>query len=259
MSKRLLCTACGSESSSILAHYENGEGCPFCGAELRLPSPFQELMQHHFDECKVANWDPDEANSFPEEIAHLVEELGEVVKAWRIYRDFEIHYRPEDGRPEGVPVELSDILIGIFYNAILHAMPLEEALALKGEFNRRRDYVGEGRQLHHPTIPEVVVVEAKAIRDGVAEEATAEVVDGKIVVTMPVTVRHDMSPLYLEIPSDPEGLDGPRRGAYTAPNDWDDGRLVVTDSAWLPPKDRRGAFTEPRPPVGFVHPPWEER
>jgi NTP pyrophosphatase (non-canonical NTP hydrolase) len=112
-------------------------------------SDLLDLQRCHFDECRVARWDPDRKNSFAEEIAHLHEEVSEAFKAWRIFRDFAIHYEPGTMKPIGVPIELADVLIGIFYNAELHGIDLEAALRIKGAFNRRRDYVAEGRQLHH--------------------------------------------------------------------------------------------------------------
>lgn len=107
------------------------------------------LQKRHYKECRLANWDPGLNNTLPEELAHLHEEVSEAFKAWRIYRDFDIHEGP-DGRPQGVPIELADVLIGIFYNAELHGIDLEAALAAKGAFNRTRDYTAEGRQLHEP-------------------------------------------------------------------------------------------------------------
>ncbi len=110
-------------------------------------SEFLDLQRKHFEECREARWDPSIQNSFAEEITHLHEEVTEAFKAWRIYRDFEIH-KGENGKPEGVPIELADVLIGIFYNAELHGIDLLGALEVKGAFNRQRDYTAEGRQLH---------------------------------------------------------------------------------------------------------------
>lgn len=114
-----------------------------------MSEAFRTIQRRHFEECHFAHWDPQRQNSFAEELAHLHEEVSEAFKAWRIYRDFEIHV--VDGRPHGVPVELADILIGIFYNAEIHGIDLEGALRVKGAFNRQRDYTAEGRQLHGPT------------------------------------------------------------------------------------------------------------
>lgn len=108
-----------------------------------------DLQKRHFTECRIAKWDPDLKNTFAEELGHLHEEISETFKAWRVHRDFAIRF-DADGRPQGVPIELADVLIGIFYNAELHGIDLEQALSVKGAYNLTRDYTAEGRQLHEP-------------------------------------------------------------------------------------------------------------
>lgn len=106
----------------------------------------ESLQQRCFAECATANWDPDKQNTFAEEIAHLHEELSEAFRAWRRYKDCRVVV--VDGKPEGVPIELADVLIGLFYNAELHGFDLLAAVEQKHQFNLRRNYVKEGRQLH---------------------------------------------------------------------------------------------------------------
>lgn len=106
----------------------------------------ESLQQRCFAECATANWDPDKQNTFAEEIAHLHEELSEAFRAWRRYKDCRVVV--VDGKPEGVPIEFADVLIGLFYNAELHGFDLLAAVEQKHQFNLRRNYVKEGRQLH---------------------------------------------------------------------------------------------------------------
>lgn len=106
------------------------------------------LQRRLFDECVTANWDPEKRNTFAEEVAHLHEELSEAFRAWRRYKDFEV--RTVNGKLEGVPIELADTLIGLFYNAELHGFDLLAAVEQKHQFNLSRNYVAEGRQLHPP-------------------------------------------------------------------------------------------------------------
>lgn len=100
-----------------------------------------------YDECVTAGWDKEQQNSFAEEIAHLHEELSEAFRAWRKHKNFDVRYR-EDGKPEGIPIELADVLIGLFYNAELHGFDLFNAVEIKHRYNLTRDYMAEGRQLH---------------------------------------------------------------------------------------------------------------
>jgi NTP pyrophosphatase (non-canonical NTP hydrolase) len=109
-----------------------------------LPTSYQRRL---YDECATTNWDPERRNTFGEEVSHLHEEVSEAFRAWRVHQDFAIHI-DADGKPQGVPIELADVLIGLFYNAELHGFDLLEAVEVKHRFNLTRDYVAEGRQLH---------------------------------------------------------------------------------------------------------------
>lgn len=113
------------------------------GAELQREAYQRRL----FEECRTANWDPELKNTFPEEIAHLHEELSEAFRAFRRSKNFEITV-DANGKPQGVPIELADVLIGLFYNAELHGFDLFAAVEQKHQYNLTRNYVSEGRQLH---------------------------------------------------------------------------------------------------------------
>ncbi len=115
--------------------------------EAAIKATSQSLQQRCFEECEVAGWDPDKRNSFAEEVAHLHEEVSEAFREWRLHKDFEIRYAP-DGKPTGIPIELADVLIGLFYNAELHGFDLLEAFEIKHRWNLSRSYEAEGRRLH---------------------------------------------------------------------------------------------------------------
>jgi len=100
-----------------------------------------------FEECETTRWDPDKRNTFGEECAHLHEEVSEAFREWRVRKDAEIWYEA-DGKPRGVPVELADVLIGLFYNAEVLGFDLMQAVGIKHEWNLHRDYQTEGRTLH---------------------------------------------------------------------------------------------------------------
>lgn len=106
-----------------------------------------ELSEMAQGECAAAHWDDHLWNSFPEELAHIMAELAEAFEAWRLYKDFDIHW-DEAGVPQGVPIEFADVLLGMFYNVGLHGIDIASALNIKHAYNLRRDYRAEGRQLH---------------------------------------------------------------------------------------------------------------
>ncbi len=105
------------------------------------------LQRRLFDECRTANWDPFLVNEFGEEIAHLHEEVSEAFRMWRLRKDFSVTV-DDKGKPQGVPAEFADVLIGLFYLAELHGFDLLAAVEQKHRYNLGRDYVAEGRQLH---------------------------------------------------------------------------------------------------------------
>lgn len=105
------------------------------------------LQRRLFNECRQARWDPFLANTFAEEIAHLHEEVSEAFRTWRLRKNYDITV-DESGKPQGVPAEFADVLIGLFYLAELHGFDLLAAVEAKHRYNLTRDYVAEGRQLH---------------------------------------------------------------------------------------------------------------
>lgn len=110
-------------------------------------TPDRSLQRRLYDECRAANWDPFLVNEFGEEIAHLHEEVSEAFRMWRLRKDFSVTVDAK-GKPQGVPSEFADVLIGLFYLAELHGFDLMAALEEKHRYNLTRDYVAEGRQLH---------------------------------------------------------------------------------------------------------------
>jgi NTP pyrophosphatase (non-canonical NTP hydrolase) len=108
------------------------------------------LQRRLHDGEKSAGWDPDNANTFAEEIAHLHEEVSEAFRAWRKSKDVTITFAFDDGKPTGVPVELADVAIGMFYMAERWGFDLLDAIELKHQWNLGRSYADEGRRLHEP-------------------------------------------------------------------------------------------------------------
>jgi NTP pyrophosphatase (non-canonical NTP hydrolase) len=113
---------------------------------------FHELTKMAMAEAEKAHWDDPLWNSFAEELAHIMAEVAEAFEAWRLYKDFNIHY-DEYGVPQGVPIEFADVLLGLFYNVGLHQVDMAHALDVKHLYNMTRDYREEGRQLHPSKYP----------------------------------------------------------------------------------------------------------
>lgn len=115
------------------------------------PTPSAEkdagLQRRLYEVERDAGWGE---TTFGEECAHLHEEVSEAFRAWRKHKSADL-WRDENGKPQGVPAELADVVIGCFYNAELFGFDLLEAVRIKSAYNASRNYQREGRQLHPAT------------------------------------------------------------------------------------------------------------
>lgn len=124
--------------------------CPQHGEDQHRQTEKADLQRRLYDGEKSAGWDPDDANTLAEEIAHLHEEISEAFRAFRATGGCERWFAPS-GKPEGVPAEFADVVIGMFYIAERWGFDLLEAVEEKHRYNLRRSYAAEGRRLHEPS------------------------------------------------------------------------------------------------------------
>lgn len=84
--------------------------------------------------------------TFGDEITLAVGELSEAFEEFRAGRGFSEIYLREDGKPEGIPVEIADAIIRLVETAWSRGMPIGEALAYKMAYNRSRPHM-HGKKL----------------------------------------------------------------------------------------------------------------
>ena len=97
-----------------------------------------ELIQAAYTNAVAHGWH-EEPRSFPEILMLLVSEIAEAMEEYRNHKDVGTIYYV-DGKPEGIPIEIADLLIRIFDWAGAEGVDLSYAIATKMEYNKFREW-----------------------------------------------------------------------------------------------------------------------
>ena len=87
-------------------------------------------------------WYDEGVVNIPEKLALIHSEVSEALEC---YRNGEMTTRFKDGKPEGFPIELADIVIRIADLCGYLGINLDEAVRYKGDYNSNRPYRHGGK------------------------------------------------------------------------------------------------------------------
>lgn len=91
----------------------------------------------------------DPPRTFGEHVLMAIVELGEMIQAYRdpTHSPVKIYTVLEDGKPEGVAVEMADCIIRLLDTAVEYRLPLYDALYQKMRYNATRPHRHGGKIL----------------------------------------------------------------------------------------------------------------
>lgn len=103
-----------------------------------------EFQQELIEWGKRMGWNDD--RDIPTLIALMHSELSEALEEYRNgHSPTEIYYNEDTLKPEGIPVELADVIIRILHCCAHYGIDMENALRIKQDYNAKRKFRHGGK------------------------------------------------------------------------------------------------------------------